>query len=158
VIVISDTSPLCYLVVIGHVDVLPALYGRILCPPEVLAECLHPQAPTALRAWIASPPVWLVVVRPVSSWTHSELNRLDEGESAAIRLAHEQAADLLLMDERKGRQIAQRLGFRVSGILAVIADAARRQLLDFDQAVFKLTQETNFRVSPMVIEAIRSQL
>lgn len=157
-IVISDTSPLRYLIAIGHVDVLPVLYGRILCPPEVLTECQHPQSPAALREWIASPPAWLVVVTPVSSWTHSELTRLDEGEAAAIRLAHEQAADLLLMDERKGRQIAQRLGFRVSGILAVIADAARRQLLDFEQAVIKLTQESNFRVSPMVIEAIRSQL
>ncbi len=157
-IVISDTSPLRYLIAIGHVDVLPVLYGRILCPPEVLAECQHPKSPSALRAWISTPPAWLVVVPTISSWTHSELARLDEGEAAAIRLAHEQAADLLLMDERKGRQIAQRLGFRVSGILAVIADAARLKLLDFDQAVFKLTQETNFRVSPMVIEAIRSQL
>ncbi|MCF7789290.1 MAG: hypothetical protein K9N47_24425 [Prosthecobacter sp.] len=156
-IVISDTSPLRYLIAIGHVDVLPVLYGRILCPPEVLAECQHSQSPAALRTWIATPPEWLVIVAPVSSWTHGEFSRLDEGEVAAIRLAHEQAADLLLMDERKGRQIAQSLGFRVSGILAVIADASRRQLLDFDQAVHKLTQETNFRVSPMVIEAIRSQ-
>ncbi|MDI1311571.1 hypothetical protein [Prosthecobacter sp.] len=157
-IVISDTSPLRYLVAIGHVDVLPILYGRILCLPEVFAECQHPQSPATLREWIKTPPVWLAVVTPVSSWTHSELARLDAGEAAAIRLAHDQAADLLLMDERKGRQIAQRLGFRVSGILAVIADAARLQLLDFDQAVFRLTQETNFRVSPTVIEAIRSQL
>jgi len=158
VIVISDTSPLRYLIAIGHVDVLPVLYGRILCPPEVLAECQHSMSPAALRAWITTPPAWLVVVTTASSWTHSEVARLDEGEAAAIRLAHEQAADLLLMDERKGRQIAQRLGFRVSGILAVIADVSRSQLLDFDQAAFKLTQETNFRVSPMVIEAIRSQL
>jgi predicted nucleic acid-binding protein len=158
VIVISDTSPLCYLVVIGHVDVLPVLYGQILCPPEVLSECEHPQSPAALRAWIATPPAWLVIVEAASSWTHSDLARLDMGEAAAIRLAHDQAADLLLMDERKGRLIAQRLGFRVSGILGVIADAARLQLLDFEQAVLKLTQETNFRVSPTVIEAIRSQL
>ena len=107
-IVISDTSPLRYLVAIGHVDVLPVLYGRIFCPPEVLAECQHSMSPAALRAWTAKPPDWLVVVTLVSSWTHSELARLDEGEVAAIRLAHEQAADLLLMDERKARQIAQR--------------------------------------------------
>lgn len=157
-IVISDTSPLRYLISIGHVDVLPVLYGRILCPPEVLAECLHLQSPATLRAWMSKPPAWLVVATSASTWTHSELARLDEGEAAAIRLAHDQAADLLLMDERKGRQIAQSLGFRVSGVLAVIADAARLQLLDFDQAVFKLTQETNFRVSLNVIEAIRSQL
>ncbi len=62
------------------------------------------------------------------------------------------------MDERKGRLIAQRLGFQVSGILGVIADAARLKLLDFEQAILKLTEETNFRVSPTVIEAIRSQL
>lgn len=157
-IVISDTSPLCYLAIIGHADVLPVLYGRILCPPEVVAECKHPQSPVALREWIAAPPDWLVVVSCASSWTHSELDSLDEGEVAAIRLAHDQAADLLLMDERKGRQIAQRLGFRVSGVLAVIADAARLKLLDFDQAISKLTQDTNFRVSPTVIEAVRSQL
>jgi predicted nucleic acid-binding protein len=39
-IVIADTTPLNYLILIGHADVLPALYGRVLIP-EAVAQELH---------------------------------------------------------------------------------------------------------------------
>ena len=37
-IVISDTSPLNYLILIECIDVLPQLYGRVVIPEGVLAE------------------------------------------------------------------------------------------------------------------------
>ena len=65
-IVVSDTSPLNYLVLIGHVDVLPALFERVVTPPAVIAEMLHPGAPTPVREWASTPPQWLEVVAPAS--------------------------------------------------------------------------------------------
>jgi hypothetical protein len=68
---LSDSSPLRYLAVIGGVDWLPAMFGEVICPPEVVEECSHPSAPAALRAWVISPPSWLRVVSvtpSVSTW------------------------------------------------------------------------------------------
>lgn len=156
-IVISDTSPLHYLVMIDHIEVLPKLYGQVFCPAEVLAECLHPHTPAPLRSWASSPPPWLIV-ETASHWTHPSLQKLDPGEAAALRLAHDRKADLVLMDERKGREAASELGFKIAGVVAVLADAASNGLLDFDAAIATLCQTTNFRISPKVIAAVRATL
>lgn len=156
-IVISDTSPLHYLVMIGHIEVLPKLYGQVLCPREVISECQHPHTPSPFRSWASSLPAWLVVADS-STWTDPSLQKLDPGEAAALRLAHDIQADLVLMDERRGREAADKLGFKVAGVVAVLADAASHGLLDFDVAIAALCQNTNFRISQKVIAAVRATL
>ena len=47
-LVIADASPLHYLVLIGYVEILPALCERIIVPERVFAELRHPRAPTLL--------------------------------------------------------------------------------------------------------------
>jgi predicted nucleic acid-binding protein len=60
-IVVADTSPLNYLILMGKADVLPAIYGRVLTPNAVLVELRHPGAPAAVLAWSATPPAWLEI-------------------------------------------------------------------------------------------------
>ena len=60
-LIVADTSPLNYLVLIGADPVLPGLYGRILIPPEVLWELRDDAGPQAVRDWAADPPQWLEV-------------------------------------------------------------------------------------------------
>ena len=79
-----------------------------------MAECQHPHAPRALREWVGNPPHWLII-QEAPRWDDSELSRLDAGEAAAIRLAIQHKASLLLMDERKGRRVAQAKGLKVAG-------------------------------------------
>src|SRR5437016_1874229 len=126
-IVVSDTSPLNYLVLIGHVDVLPVLFDRIFAPPAVIVEVLHPGSPPPVHAWATTPPPWLEIVSPSII---DPAQRLGAGEMEAICVARELNADLLLIDERKATAVAQRLGLRVVGTLNVLAAAAERQLLD----------------------------
>ena len=87
--VVSDTSALSYLVLIGHVEVLPRLFGAVTIPEEVARELRDPKAPAPIREWIASAPDWLVV--DYSGETNlpkgQALNRLHPGERAAIELA-----------------------------------------------------------------------
>ena len=50
-IAVTDTSPICYLILIGEIDILPKLYSQVLVAPAVVAELLHEDAPGAVRSW-----------------------------------------------------------------------------------------------------------
>ena len=60
-IAVADTSPICYLILINEVDLLPRLFSQVLVPPAVVAELLHGDAPGAVREWAASFPSWISV-------------------------------------------------------------------------------------------------
>ena len=150
-VVVADTSAVNYLVLIGQIDVLPSLFTRVLIPPTVVAELTHPLAPDAVRRWAANGPAWLEVVSPA---IHFVLPRLDLGESEAIALAVEMSADLLLIDDRAGREEALSRGLKVAGTLAVLDDADLAGIVIVDEVVAKL-RKTGFRLSPSVLFEVR---
>jgi predicted nucleic acid-binding protein len=92
-IVVSDTSPLHYLILIGAEGVLPELFGRVIAPTAVIDEMVHPHAPQTVRDWASDTPEWLEILDPESSVTSV---RLGPGESAAIAIATELQADAVL--------------------------------------------------------------
>jgi predicted nucleic acid-binding protein len=150
--VVSDTSTICYLLLIGHVDVLPGLFGQVAVPQAVRQELAHPGAASEVRQWIASPPDWLAVhAAPVEP--APDLARLHQGEREAILLASRLAADLLLLDDRRGRQAAQERGIEVTGLLGVLDQAARMGLLALPEAVESL-RRTSFRVEPRLLKLL----
>ncbi len=53
-LVVADTSPVFYLLSIGHIDLLPRLFGKIFVPDAVHKELCHPAAPTLVREWVAA--------------------------------------------------------------------------------------------------------
>ena len=140
-IVVSDTSPLNYLVLIGHIDILPTLFGRVIVPPIVLLELQHSRAPATVRKWADHPPSWREVRAPT---TTAEFGNLGAGETDAITVAQELRADIILIDDRAGTRATQKLGLQDIGTLGVIKMAAQRQLLSFRDAISAL-RLTNFR-------------
>ena len=110
-IVVSDTSPLNYLILVQAVEVLPAIFDRVYIPERVVAELNHPAIPAQVAEWISAPPAWLIIRSPLK--TESEL-RLDPGETHAISLALELHADWLLIDEWAGRNAAKSRGLPVA--------------------------------------------
>ena len=60
-IVVSDTSPINYLVLIGEIELLAQLFTRVLAPETVARELLHPGAPEAVRRWANQPPAWFEI-------------------------------------------------------------------------------------------------
>ena len=128
-IVVADTSPLNYLILIGRISVLETLYRRILIPHAVHDELLSPKAPAPVRAWALSPPAWLEFLSP-SATSQTLLAKLDLGEAEAIALAEQLRADWLLIDEAVGREEATRRGLRTIGTLGILRDAHHAGLLD----------------------------
>jgi predicted nucleic acid-binding protein len=59
--IVSDTSPINYLCLIGATDVLPRLFDQVLIPTAVFAELSHPRAPEPVSQWLANMPPWIKV-------------------------------------------------------------------------------------------------
>ena len=49
-LVVADTTPINYLVLIAQIDILAALYPQVVIPSAVAAELQHPKAPAVVRA------------------------------------------------------------------------------------------------------------
>lgn len=151
-IVIADTTPLNYLVLIEQADLLPRLFGRVLIPPAVFEELRDLETPESVRAWLAHRPSWLQV-QPLCSDPDPGLGYLDPGEREAIALAEELQADQLLLDETEGRQEASRRKLPFIGTLGVLRRAAQLDLIDLPSTLVRL-QRTTFYVSPELIQSL----
>jgi uncharacterized protein len=128
-IVVSNTSPVTNLALIGRLDLLEQLYGALMIPDAVWQELVVKGAhlPSAQQIERAS---WL----SVRTVTNRELvlslrQDLDAGEAEAIALAMEMNADLLLIDERIGRESAQHLGVPYMGLIGVLVQCKQRGLI-----------------------------
>jgi predicted nucleic acid-binding protein len=153
-IVVSDTSPLNYLILTESVQVLVAIFGRVYAPLAVDNELAHPRSPEAVRSWASNPPEWLVIQEPTLN-DHSL--QLGAGETATISLALELHADWVLIDERKGYEAAQQRGLKVITTLGILEEASHRELVDFEKALERL-EETSFYVSENVLEEFRRRV
>jgi predicted nucleic acid-binding protein len=153
-VVIADSSPLNYLTLIGVVDVLHRLYGRVVVPKEVVAELIEPAAPQVVRRWASNLPDWIVVRAVVVA--ADDMPHLDAGERAAIALAQSERDALLLIDETAGRIEASRRGIRNTGTLGVLRAAAIREYVDLPTALARIL-ETNFRVSMELVTALLAE-
>jgi len=140
-LVIGDTGPINYLILIGYIDLLPQLFKRVALPLAVQTELSDPLAPVEVQRWMAAPPSWLEIHDTAGL---PLVSGLDDGETAAIALAESLCADMLLIDERRGHRVALQKGLRATGTLGLLDLAAERGLIDFARAIHAL-QRTTFR-------------
>jgi predicted nucleic acid-binding protein len=153
-LVVADTGPLHYLVLIGQVDILPRLFGTITIPSVVRDELSCAETPPAVRAWMASPPAWLKVEMVVSEDVSGKA--LDAGERAVLSLAGAICASLVLMDDRSGVGEARRRGFAAIGTLGILDLGATRGLVRLSDAFLQL-RATNFRYPGEMMNALLAQ-
>jgi len=151
-IVVADTSPINYLILLGHIGILERLYGRILIPHAVLDELLSRKAPPTVQFWARNLPTWLEVLSPSARYS-TQIENLDAGETEAIALAEELHADMLLIDEAAGRSEAIRRGLPTIGTLGVLREAHLLGLLELPSEILRL-QTLGFRVSDQIVHAL----
>jgi predicted nucleic acid-binding protein len=154
-IVVADTSPISYLILIGEVNLLPELYETVLIPGGVLSELTSDGAPEVVKGWFDDQPSWLLTRELKEALDPGLIKMLDRGEVEAIQLARELNADLVLIDELKGRRIAVEYGLRVTGLIGVLAAAGIRGIIDIEDAIAKLLK-TKFFVSEDLIRFLRN--
>ena len=158
-IVVSDTSALSALFLVGQLDLLPSLYKQVVIPPAVMGEILqleskfgHDLSSLKNAAWVSVIPV--SDVKKVRRYQRV----LDEGESEAIVLVIEISADLLLIDEMRGRKVAQSEGIPHTGVLGVLLSAKSKGLLNAVRPVLNnLRSETKFRISQKLYDFVLQQ-
>lgn len=142
-IVISDRSPINYLVLIGEIDILLALYERVLIPQAVFDEMQRARTPAEVRTWVGAPPEWFEV-RQADRALFTPRKKLGVGETEAIALSLELNADAVLMDDKDAVKEAKRNNITVTSTLTILELAAEEDLLNLPEAVDEL-RRTSFR-------------
>lgn len=152
-LVVSDTTPLNYLILIGQANVLASLFGKILVPPAVIREMRHPKAPAIVSSWTENLPSWIEVRTP-----RTDLHLgIGAGEDEAISLAVELGDAAVLVDDQKARAAAGERGLVTFGTIAVLDLADETGLLDFEMALSELLA-TTFHIEDAVLKSARDKV
>ena len=154
-IVVADTSVILNLCFLGQEAILPQLFGTVHVPPQVEAE-FQRLAGADERFQGLVFPGFIQKRSPQTTaraWAHSPA--LHAGEIAAISLALELGADLVLMDEAEGRAAAGALHLRTMGLLGTLLQARQRGLISAVTPLLdRLQQEARFWMTPALREAV----
>lgn len=155
--VVSNTSPILNLAIVGQIDLLRQQFGQVQIPPAVLDELKIDEERPGSRPIQAAITAGWIQVQPVSNQSLVQLLRqtLDGGEAEAISLALELQAEWILLDERDGRKVAKSLGLQVTGVLGVLLQAKESGELPSLQPVLEeLTQNAGFRIAPEILARV----
>ncbi len=147
-IVVCNTSPITNLTAVGQLNLLQQLYSSIIIPKAVYDEMagLDYTVPGAVEVQTQS---WIQTLHVTDTNRVIELQAvLDRGEAEAIVLALELGADLLLLDERRGRKVASQLGLKRTGLLGVLLEAKQNGLIPAIKPMMdELISQVGFRIS-----------
>jgi predicted nucleic acid-binding protein len=156
--IVSNTSPLINLAMIGELDLIQQLYGVIYIPQAVYDEIVIKGIGQAGAEQIKNS-TW-INVQPVQNTllVKSLSLQLDKGESEAITLAIEQSADLILLDEKRGRSIASQFNLRPLGLLGILIQAKKTGLIPFVKPIIdKLRTRAGFWIDNKLYQTVFCQ-
>lgn len=146
IIVVSDTTAITHLARIGALDLVHHLYMTIYIPDAVYLELTShgtcvPGAQEVINC------IWIKRRSVINREQINFLRRtLDPGEAEAIALAQEINADLLIIDEKKGRLIAKSLGLDITGMIGILLLAKKRGHIPQVKYYLDKLLATNFKL------------
>ena len=123
-VVVSNTSPLISLLLIGKIEIFKRLFKKVLIPNEVYDEITLREQKTIVDNCIKKG--WLVKCKPPKL---PVLHDLDKGEAFAISLALQYDKSLLIMDDRRGKELAESIGINVVGTIGILLFAKKAKLI-----------------------------
>jgi predicted nucleic acid-binding protein len=152
-IVVADSGPLHYLILLHQTELLHHFYGQVIVPEAVMKELTAGKTPQLVKKWMSEPPSWLQIQAVPAHKLALVTDDLDLGEREAIALAHLLQADLLLIDEISGRTEARRRSLQVTGTLGILRIAAEKELIEVPEVLASL-RETSFYVDEKLIASV----
>ncbi len=154
-VIVSDTSCISNLLLLGKLDLLKETYHNILIPPAVFSEVLALEnfgkdiQEFKAASWIEVIPPGAGAMQIVSRY------HLDRGELEGIALACEIKADILIIDEAEGRAVATELGINTTGLIGVLIKAKKNgYITSLKEILDRLMDEAGFRVSKKLYEDV----
>ena len=155
-IIVSDTTPIISFIKINKLDLLHQLFDEVLIPDAVFRELTANKLFTD-EAEIVRNTKFLKTISVKNRQSLEILQAvsgLDDGESEAIVLANEQKSDALIIDERKGRKVAQKLGITVTGSIGILIQANNEKLISKDdvKSCIDILKNCNIRLSDNLIQ------
>ncbi|MEO7264863.1 MAG: DUF3368 domain-containing protein [Ferruginibacter sp.] len=146
-IIVSDTSCLILLDKIGELNLLNKLFGRIITTIEVANEFGKPL------------PAWIIIQQATNKDFQALMeSKIDKGEASAIALAVELPGCVLIIDEIKGRRIAETLGLNITGTIGILIQAKNAGLDISLKSILEKIKETNFWISENLEQLIRNEI
>ena len=156
-IVVSDTSPLRYLILVDHAHLIEEIFGHVLVPSAVEQELTDPSTPQEVRRWMSQRPSW-IEVRSTRNPDLELLRQLDRGEAEAVQLAIDLKADMPLIDEFRGRNVAASCGVTVIGVLGILLESYRRLRIENPLEVLARLRAIRFRLSLRLLHEFEEQV
>lgn len=150
-VVVSNTTLIIALALVGRLELLRQLYGEVFIPPSVETEIQAGGIEAAGAPELASA-AWVRVVSLKDPRRAVYLADLDRGEAEAIALAEELKARVLIMDERLGRRHARRLGLPLTGTLGVLIKAKQQGLIGAVKPLIEELAQAGIRLGDDVIQ------
>jgi len=147
---VSNTSPISSLASIGRLSLLRTQFSEVWLPPTVLKELsAHPSSEALAEIQTAISAKWMQSSALQNSRLFDVLcQHLHAGEAEAITLAVQMNADIVLIDEREGRQLAVRAGLQVTGTLGVLLRVKLHgEIRDLGKEIQALRTKANFFVA-----------
>ncbi len=153
--IVSDTSSISNLLQIGLIEILHTLYGEITITPSVQRELYRLETHKSALADLN----WVKVVSLKDRKLVKELLlELDTGESESIALALENQAEYLIIDEYKGRMIAENLGLPIVGILGVLIQAKKYGIIDDLKDEIEKLRSVGFRLNQNLVNSVLNRI
>ena len=155
-IIISDTTPIISLIKINRLDLLEELFGEVLIPDAVFRE-LTTNVTFKEEADIVKSSEF-IKVSSIQNRKSLEIlqaaSGLDAGESEAIILADELKSDVLIIDEKRGRKVAQNLGIAITGTIGILIQAYHEKILSEEEvkSCFEYLKNSSIRLSDTLIQ------
>lgn len=156
-IVVSDTTPLITLMKISKLDLLRDLFGEVFIPDAVFKEVTG-NSSFQNEADQIRQSAYIKVVSVQDRERIKLIQRvtgLDLGETEAIVYADESKADILLIDEQKGRQVAHNMNLPMSGSMGIIAEAFNKGLITVEESenIVETLRLSNIRISEKLLQS-----
>lgn len=157
-IVIADTTPIITLIKLQRLDLLEKLFDTVFLPHAVFEELISNSKYLTEAQTVVECPFLkrLEVSDRQSIKILREVVGLDAGESEAIALAEENHADLLIIDERKGRRVAKQMELKITGTIGILLQAFDCKILSQDE-IFSYAERlrnSGIRISDSLFELI----